>query len=156
MLDARYADGAPELYAHGISARLVAGVADPASLLAPMARVQAAEGEFVLSDAMGDAGFARGLVDVMRSERSVAGSSGAIVGEGGAALNDAVRSLDNLTVEPLSLESSNTSFIVHGTSGNPAVLKLVRRHDGVIAPGTPSRALERLEGRVPDQRGGLP
>ncbi|MBC7643962.1 MAG: hypothetical protein H7123_02470, partial [Thermoleophilia bacterium] len=146
MLDVRYADAQPEMYALGLTKTVVAEAHAGEKLLAPLVRVQGADGTFIVSDAMSDAGFTRGLVDAMKGQRTLDGSAGTIKGVGGGALDSAIKSLDDVAVTPLSLHTSNTSVKLTEPAGDASVLKLVRRHDLHLTPGTPSRGLDVFKG----------
>lgn len=146
MIDVQYADAPAERYTAAFVAHPVDAIGDGSGLLAPMAYVRAGDGQFVLSDAMTDAPFVRGLVDAMRGARTLDGTAGAVTGEGGQALDDAMHAIDELTVEPLSLHSSNTSVKLTEPDGSATALKLVHLHDPVLKPGTPSTALDVWKG----------
>lgn len=145
MLDVRYADGtAPERYAAALVARPVtAELPEGTSVLA---RVHAADGEFLLADSPTDVKLVDGIVHSMRGGTELEGAGARIAGEGGAALDDALTGMQSITVEPLSMHTSNTSVRVTGADGRREALKLVRRHDGVVEAGTPTRALDVWKG----------
>jgi trehalose synthase-fused probable maltokinase len=148
MVDVAYGDGrAPERYA----TTLATFRADrtPASLLdgAELARVRTADGvEHVLADAITEPPLVEGLVHAMRGGSQLQGAGAMVVGGGAAALDDAVRGLGAISVKPLSVHTSNTSVQVAGRDGRQYALKLVRRHDAVAEPGTPTRALDVWKG----------
>ncbi len=147
MIDVAYADGrSPERYVAALKAfpeGVERATVDGKEVLAT---VRAAGDEYVLADAITDRELVEGLVHAMRSGRSVQGSGATLVGQGAAALDDAVDGLGAISVKPLSLETSNTSVRVSGRDGRQYALKLVRRHDGELTPGAPTRALDVWKG----------
>jgi maltose alpha-D-glucosyltransferase/alpha-amylase len=146
MIDVAYADGrAPERYATALKS-YPATTSDPFLPNAELARVHAADGDFVLGDAIADDQLVDGLVHAMRGGRLLAGDGATLAGQGATALDEAVRGLGAITAEPLSLHTSNTSIRVGGRDGRQYALKLVRRHDAAVEPGTPTRALDVWKG----------
>lgn len=148
MVDVAYADGrAPERYATALATFRSDQV--PSSLLdgAQLARVRTGDGaEHVLADAIAEPKLVEGLVHAMRGGSQLQGTGATIVGGGAVALDDAVRGLGSLAAEPLSVHTSNTSVRVAGQDGRQFALKLVRRHDAQVEPGTPTRALDVWKG----------
>ncbi len=144
-IDVRYADGtAPERYAAALVARPAdQPVPDGSSVLA---RVHAADGEFLLVDAPTDPALVDGIIRSMRGGSRIEGAGATLVGGGARAIDDAIAGLGQVDVRPLSLESSNTSVLAHGEDGTRHALKLVRRHDGVLDPSAPTQALDVWKG----------
>ncbi|MCW2973853.1 MAG: 1,4-alpha-glucan branching enzyme [Thermoleophilia bacterium] len=134
-----------DLYALPIVARPATSA--PETLLEPLARVHGAEGSMVLADGAGDTAFIQGLHDVMRGQGAITGSGGErLLGHSGHALEEASHGTGQLTVTPLSLHTSNTSVKLTGEDGSAQVLKIVRRHDGIVEPGAPQEALDLWKG----------
>lgn len=147
MVDVTYADGtAPERYATALAAIPAGSPRAAAEGVAPLATVHAREGTFLLADAVVDREVAGGLVDAMRGSASLGGQGASLRASGGPVLDAAGSTLDGSAVAPLSLHSSNTSVRVTGSDGIDYALKLVRRHDGVLDPETPSMALDVWKG----------
>ena len=144
-IDVRFTDAAaPERYAAALVARPAdQALPDGSSVLA---RVHAADGEWLLADSPTDPKLVDGLLRSMRGGSTLEGSGASLVGGGGAALDDALAGLGRVDVEPLSLHSSNTSVLAHGEDGGRHALKLVRRHDGTLDPSTPTQALDVWKG----------
>ncbi|MCW2922641.1 MAG: trehalose synthase, partial [Thermoleophilia bacterium] len=149
MVDVRYADGAaPQLYAHAMTAVPRATVRDASELLGPMARVHAAEGEFVLTDAMGDRSFVDAFTDMMRGNKFQMSERGeTVAGTSATPLHDVLpREGRGLALDVLPQHSSNTNVKVTATNDASAMLKLVRLHDAELVPGTPTGALDVWKG----------
>jgi trehalose synthase-fused probable maltokinase len=147
MIDVAYADGtAPERYATTLATFRAGSAASTAEGVTTVARVAAAEGEYVLADAITDAGVVDGLVQAMRGGRLVRGTGSTLVGAGGQSLENALRGVGESRVSALSLHTSNTSVRIDAEDGRAYALKLVRRHDALPEPGTPTRALDVWKG----------
>lgn len=145
MLEVNTAKGSTEVYALGVAATPEAAVKGGAPLLAPLARVRTAKGSYILSDAMGDPSFSQELIGAIHAGKALEGTNGAFKGVSGAELAKAAPRSKAMSVTPLSLETSNTS-VRADQPGSSFVLKLTRRHDAQIAPGTPSEALDVWKG----------
>lgn len=147
MIDVAYADGrAPERYVAALKAFPEGAPRATVDGKEVLATVRAADGEYVLADAITDRDLVEGLVHSMRGGHSVQGSGATLAGQGAAALDDAIDGLGAITVEPLSMHTSNTSIRIGGRDGRQYALKLVRRHDGELDGSTPTRALDVWKG----------
>ncbi|HWB67404.1 MAG TPA: putative maltokinase [Mycobacteriales bacterium] len=88
------------------------------------AEISSADGDGVIYDALGDAEFARALVDLMGRRRQLSGRSLRLAGVPARALRRLRQSIDvESPVVPITSEQSNTSVII----GNQVILKLIRR-----------------------------
>jgi trehalose synthase-fused probable maltokinase len=147
MVDVRYAGGAaPERYATALVLREPGSATLDAEGVARIARVRSAAGEHVLADAATDPAIVEGLVHAMRGGRQMQGSGASLAGGGADTLEQALQGAGQLRAKPLSLHSSNTNIRVDAEDGRAYALKLVRRHDAVPEPGTPTRALDVWKG----------
>ena len=147
MIDVTYADArAPERYAAVLKAFPEGSPRAAVDGKEVLTSFRAAEGDYVLADAITDRDLVEGLVHAMRGGHTVQGAGAAIAGEGAGALDDAIDGLGAITVEPLSMHTSNTSVRIGGRDGRQYALKLVRRHDGELDGKTPTRAIDVVKG----------
>ncbi|MCW2961050.1 MAG: 1,4-alpha-glucan branching enzyme [Thermoleophilia bacterium] len=151
LVDVTLANGAGrDIYAMPLVAR---NAADLDQLMEPLARVSAANGDFVLADGAGDARFIQGLHDIIRGERELVGGTSRMQGESGPALERAMDGVAELRSSILSAHTSNTSVKLAAVAADGAlepltsqVIKIVRRHDADTPPGVPGRALDVWKG----------